>query len=296
MNDRILGYTVIGIVVLFLILPVGYLFWQASAPVATRTIAFKNVAGLSFLSVQDPVSIQGVVVGTIRDITIKRSTAFIEIETKDSLLLFEDYSINVVAKGVMGDRYLTIMPGNPQKKRVPTKTLLYGTVQVGPDEALSHVGELKDAVHTLMLLSERLKNGTAERKSLITQLWNFTTDTDSMIETLLKNIGALDTSLRVGIDSVQLMLENALVFTDTLSRVAPSATAALADAVKNLEAIVTKVDFLVVRADSLLAGLEDPEIIIWKKYSSSTTRNLSDLRELLREIQGGSLTLPVRLW
>ena len=296
MNDRILGYFVIALVVLFLILPIGYLLWQASSPVVTRTIAFKNVAGLSFLSVQDPVNIQGVEVGTIRNITIRGTTAFIEIETNDTLRLYEDYTITVVAKGVMGDRYLSILPGSPEKKRVPVDTQLYGNVAVGPDEALSYIGELKDAIHTLLVLSEELKNGTADKSSLVEKIWQFTDVMDSLIETVAAEIKEVDTLLQTGMASAQVLLDKAMTATDTVNRILPSASATLNDLIDDLNPVIDNVDRLVRKTDSLLVKIDNQELFIWKKYTGAVSGKLADLRELFGKIGSDSLELPVRLW
>lgn len=296
MNDRILGYIVITMVVLFLILPIGYLLWQSSTPVATRTIAFKNVEGLSFLSVQDPVSIRGVEVGTIRDITIKGTTAFIEIETSDTLRLYSDYHISVVAKGVMGERYLTIIPGTPEKKRIPADKLLYGSVAMGPDEALSYIGKMKDAVHTLLLLSEQLKEGTGEKASLITQTWNFTHAIDSFVRAVNEQMGEIDTLVRHTTDNAAAILEKALTVTDTLDAVLPSATTTLNQLIDDLEPLIDNVDRLLHQTGSVLAKIDKPDSFLWKKEAAAVSENLSDLRKLIDILRSDSLELPVRLW
>ena len=296
MNDRVLGYIVIAIIVFFLILPIGYLFWQSSSPLVTRTIAFENVHGLSFLSVQDPVNLQGVEVGIIRDVTIKGTTAFIEIETRDTLRLFEDYSITVIAKGVMGDRYLIVMPGTPQKKTVPATALLYGKVAVGADEALSHIGELKDAIHELLAVSERLKNGGAAGASLVDRIWEFTGDMDSLTGTFLDRVSRLDTAVGNGLDSAHTLLVSSLAVADRLNRELPSATGTIDDLIQNVTSIITKMEELVAGGDSLRMKLENPESILWRNYTLEISENLSSLRTLLKKLQGDSLELPVKLW
>lgn len=296
MNDRILGYIVISMVVLFLILPIGYLFWQSSTPTVMRTIAFKNVEGLSFLSVQDPVSIQGVEVGTIRDITIKGTTAYIEIETADTLQLYKDYHISVVAKGVMGEHYLTIIPGTPGKKRLLAKNLLYGSVAVGPDEALASIGELKEAVHTLLLLSQQLKNGTSEKASLVVQIWNFTHAIDSITGAVTVHMKGIDTQVRHTADEVTGILEKALSVTDTLTTVLPSATTTMSELIDDLEPVIDKVDHLLRQTDSVLTKIEDPDLFLWKKEAISVAENIIELRELIGILRSDSLELPVRLW
>ena len=212
MNDRILGYTVIGIVIFFLILPVGYLKWKSSEPLITRTIAFKEANVLSFISVQDPVLLKGVEIGTVRNVSIDGTTALVEIETGESVELHENYSITVVAKGVMGDRSLTILPGDDHKPIVPPKALLHGRVNIGPDDALSYMDQLQSAVHTLATISGELKNGTAQRKSLIIKIRQLTDDMDSIVQSMLSLFLEIDTTLKQGIDSTVLFLDKAISF------------------------------------------------------------------------------------
>ncbi|MBN1306601.1 MAG: MCE family protein [Chitinispirillaceae bacterium] len=296
MNDRILGYTVIGIVILFLFLPIGYLKWKSSKPVITRTIAFKGVKSLSFISVQDPVLLKGVEVGTVRNVSIEGTSALVEIETSRSITLHEDYSITVVAKGVMGDRSLSILPGDDHTPIISPETLLYGRVSIGPDDALSYMESLQSAVHTLATISEELKNGTVRRQSLIIQIRQFTADIDSVIKSILSLFSEIDTSLKQGIDSTVIILEETISLSRKINDGAPATITSIKTMLLSMDKVLTQVDSLMIKADEIIKRIEAPDIIIWKKHTGSITNNLTALHRLLREIESDSLTLPVRFW
>ena len=296
MNDRILGYIVICIVTIFLILPIGYLLWQSQEPVIVRTIAFKGVTSLSFLSRQDPVRVKGVEVGVVRDITIKNSTAYVKIETDNSFTIFSNYYIAITAKGVMGDRYLTIQPGDLYHPVVPPDSLLYGVIGINIDDALPHIGKLKAAVHKLAIFSEQLKSGTKQRQSLITEIWQITSDLDSIFRNVVFLIEEMDHSLQGGFDSAIVILDKAMTVTNTLSDSLPGVITTFDDLSTTIDTALIKIESLYRSADTVVTKLKDPQRYIWKKHTDSVTNKLTKLQELFKEIQGDSLTLPVKLW
>ena len=295
MKDRLLGYIVIGIVTFFLFIPIGYLKWKASVPVTTRTIAFKGVTTLSFLAVQDPISLRGVEIGVVLGISIHNDTAYVKIETHNKIDLHEDYSITVIAKGVMGDRYLTIMPGDKQKPKVPPHTLLRGTVNIGPDDALSYITQLQSAIHTLVRISEELKNGTVQKQSLVKRIWQFTNDMDSLIRSTESFITEIDTSLKQSIDSILTILENTMALTRQITDEAPATTETLNNILSSIEKVLTQTDTLLVQTESVINKMEDPNNIIWKEYTGSIHKNLTKLQKILRQIECDPLILPVKL-
>ena len=296
MKDRLLGYTVIGIILVFLLLPMAYLKWKSTVPMARWTIAFAGVKTLSFLSVQDPVSMQGVVIGEVMGVHTRNDTVYMKIETKEGMRLHENYSISVDAKGVMGDRSLSILPGDSHLPVIPPGTLLRGTVNMGLDDALSYMNRLQSAIHALATLSEELKNGTAQRRSLVEKVWQFTIDMDSIFRSVTGVIKDIDTSLKRGIDSAVIVLDTAIALVRRISDQAPSTITTVSGMLHSLENALTKLDTLVVKVDSVTIALEDPDIILWKKYSGSIRKNLLDLQKIIRNLQCDPLTLPVRVW
>jgi ABC-type transporter Mla subunit MlaD len=297
MNNRILGYTVIAIIVVFLILPIIYLVWQAATPKTIRTIVFEDVNALSFLSKQDPVRIQGVEVGIVRNISIiNNNIAHVRIETIEDVHIHSGYSVTVMAKGVMGDRYLTIMPGDPVRPEIPADKLLYGRTAISPDEALSYVGQLQTAIHKLVKFSNQLYRGNQEKRSLVSAVWSFTLEIDTMIRSVTTMVAAVDTSLQQNIDSITALLTTTLKITGNVSEAVPSATGKIATVYNSVDSLLIHVESLLWTLNTTIVHIEQPDFFIWKKQCVKVRENLISLRQVLEMLRGDSLTLPVRLW
>ena len=296
-NDRFLGYTVIGFITVFLIAPVAYLIWQAQEPFTIRTITFNNVNSLSFLSQQDPVRLRGVEIGVVREVSIRDNIAYVTIETNDDIIIHENYRISIVAKGVMGDRYLTIHPGDPDKKIIPPETLLHATIGIAIDDALPYINQLKSSIHQLMRFSDQLKNGTDNKKSLIAEIWQFTSNADSIICALINQITVMNTSLKNGFDSTVKLLDTTYLITSTLSDSLPSIISTFNDLLASTDSALAKMESLIASADTVTDKLNNPSGgIIWKKQAESVNDKLKELQQLLNDFNEDTITLPVRLW
>lgn len=297
MNNRVLGYSVITFVICFLVIPILYLIWQASEPKTLRTITFKNVNALSFLSVQDPVRIQGVEVGAVKKVFIKNNNvAHVLIETDRDVVIHEGYSVSVMAKGVMGDRYLTIMPGKLNGPVISEKQLLHGNVTIGPDEALSYISELQSAIHRLVTISNRLYRGNNREKSLVESVWTFTREIDSIVSSVTTMVSSFDTSLQHKVDSVTALLDTTLQVTRQIATSIPAASENITAAFTSIESLLSQINSLIAKIDGVVTDLEDPDLFIWKKHTADVTMKLTSLQELLQMLRGDSLSLPVRLW
>lgn len=296
-NDRFLGYAVIVFITVFLIVPVAYLIWQAQEPFTVRTIAFDNVHSLSFLSQQDPVRLRGVEIGVVRKVTIRDSIAYVKIETKNDILIHGNYRISIVAKGVMGDRYLTIDPGDPDKKIIPPETLLHATIGIAIDDALPYINQLKSTLHQLTRFSYQLKNGTDNQKSLIAEIWQFTTGADSIINALIDQFSIINTSLKNGFDSSIKLLDTTYSIASTLSDSLPSIISTFNTLLASTDSTLGKIESFIASADTITEKLNNPsDGILWKKQVESVNDKLKELQQLLNDLQEDTISLPVRLW
>ena len=295
-NNRIIGYTIITAVLLLLVLPAAYLYWQTTSPKTKRTIIFKHVTGQSFLSKQDPVRILGVEVGVVTKITGSDTAAFVTIETDPSIEIHEGYKVELLPKGVMGERFLTISTGTPSRRMIPSATLLTGTVMVGPDEALSYVKLLADAIHKLRSVSDQLRFGTAQKTSLIEMTWQITLKIDSILGTLQSAVSGITNGLSGTIGTVSDLLE-------TSSNLSASISDSLQTSIHSVTTLVEDTDRLLLRTQSLLnqvsaltEKVSDPDLSLWKENSITLGSQLRELQSLIYLLQSDSLVLPVKLW
>lgn len=82
------------------------------------------------LKVGGPVRMNGVDIGNIHDIDIAPDTALVEItftvKKEVAPLIREDASINIKALGLLGDKFLEIVPGHPDKPLLPPGSTIKG--------------------------------------------------------------------------------------------------------------------------------------------------------------------------
>ncbi len=82
------------------------------------------------LKVGGPVRMNGVDIGNIHDIDISPDTALVEIKftvkKEVAFLIREDASINIKALGLLGDKFLEIVPGHPEKPLLPPGSIIKG--------------------------------------------------------------------------------------------------------------------------------------------------------------------------
>ena len=73
---------------------------------------FGNVAGLK---VGAPVEIAGVAVGEIENIQLSDTSALVTLTINNGVSLRDDDILAIRTKGIIGDRYIKIVPGNSSK-------------------------------------------------------------------------------------------------------------------------------------------------------------------------------------
>lgn len=221
MSDRVLGYFIIVALFLFLLSPVSYLIWKSSSPVETRTIQFEQINSLGFLNFQDPVRVRGVEIGSIRSIYNRDHKTFVVIETHNPVRLHKNYNITVTAKGLMGDRFLAINPGDTNTELIDKKKILNGNFQLGPTEAVAYAEQLRSEISRLTALTKEFKYGTAGSSSFISRFNGAMDDFDSLSVSVMAFSTGLDEDLNNSLDSLSDFLKQTCSLTDNLSQSVP---------------------------------------------------------------------------
>jgi phospholipid/cholesterol/gamma-HCH transport system substrate-binding protein len=94
---------------------------------------FPSVAGLDEKS---PVRIAGVRVGIVESIRLQGSNALVTLALDRGVKLHEGARAEVTSLGMLGDKYVELIPGDPSAPPLPRGTVLHGTSPIGFDEAL----------------------------------------------------------------------------------------------------------------------------------------------------------------
>lgn len=295
MNDRLLGYVVISALFIFLILPVSFLIWKSALPVHSYLIEFAPIKSISFLNFQDPVYIKGVEVGQVRQVSNNGQKVYAVIETRKNLPFYNDYTISVIPKGIMGDRYLEIDPGSAAAGPLIKNDTLNAIFLMGPAEAISYVNRLHSKIDLLSKLMNELKNGTIENKPLITDFWEGLETIDSLSNSIASITSTLQKEAEQKLDSIVEVLKTSTQVTLKISEILP--------------AFLLKVEKLITHGNQLLSQLisfskqsaisteklREPDLLIWSNKLKNLQQELNNTIEIIENLETEGLKVPIRL-
>jgi len=295
MNDRLLGYIIICALFIFLILPVSYLIWKTALPVYSYVIGFPPINSISFLNIQDPVYIRGVESGQIRSVVKADQKVYATIETRSKLCFYNDYSISVIPKGIMGDRYLEIEPGTLASGLLLSADTLKGTFCIGPAEAISYVSKLRSKIDQLSELIEKLKNGTIENKSLITNFWQGLETFDSLSISISSITETLQKDAEQKLDSIIGFLKLSSDVTMKISEILPSFLIKVENLIVQSNQLLNQLKSISERSSLATEQLKTPDLLIWSQKLKTLQNELKKAAQTIDELEVEGLKVPIRL-
>ena len=280
---------------LIILLPVGFLIKQNSTHGEIRIVEFGKINSVSFLSEQDPVRVRGVQVGIVKKILISKEITSVQLEFSRPVIIYNEYLITAHLKGLMGDRYLSIYPGDLKSKPLRKEIVLKGKFIDGPTEIIAYVGNFKSVLHKFNLLANDLKIGTPEKKSFVQQFVNFTKKTDTLTYSICRISKDIDIAISKNKDTIQQLVNQAAEITDSLSKNIPDLISDLQKTIFTTEEFIGQVDNFLNKADTIVSEAKNPEAVLWKNDIKSIQADLKSLHELLFDLRENGLELPVRL-
>ncbi|HLV32909.1 MAG TPA: MlaD family protein [Chitinispirillaceae bacterium] len=295
MSDKTLGYGVLITLILFLFIPASYLIWKTKSSVHLRTIQFEQIQTLNFLNKQDPVRINGVIAGSIRKIDTKDNKTFAQITTNQPITLYKDYKITSTMKGILGERFIDIDPGNPQSGSVGEKVILKGFFISGVSDAIAYMNKLDSIVISIVELSNRLRFGSSDNVSFIHRFDTIVSKFDSLIIKVNTFSNLFDSKLDKGIDTLNIFLKKTSEHTKAISSSIPDLIKSCETLLCKADQIVFQLDTLITKGDSVVSSMNRSDKDSWKEYFEKIQINLRKLREFIEIIQSEELKLPVRL-
>lgn len=295
MNDRLLGYIVISALFIFLILPVSFLIWKTVLPVHSYVIEFAPINSISFLNFQDPVYIKGVESGQVRSVVNTDQKVYATIETREKLCFYNDYSISVIPKGIMGDRYLEIEPGTISSALLLSADTLKGTFCIGPTEAISYVSKLRSKIDQLSELIDKLKNGTIENKSLITDFWQGLETFDSLSISISSITETLQRDAEQKLDSIVGFLKLSTDVTMRISGILPSFLQKVENLIVQSNQLLHQLKSISERSALTTEQLKAPDLLIWSQKLKTLQNELKKATQTIDELEVEGLRVPIRL-
>lgn len=294
MNDKYLGYTVLGALTIIIVVLSILIYSKLTAPVYSKSLIFEKANTLNFINNQDPVRLQGFEIGYVKTIYKQGLNVKVDIVYEKPFTVYKNYIACTTLKGVMGERYLDIYPGDPEFGVFPSDSPLVGTFIIGPTEALAYMQDLHKVVKTLNIVFTQLLNGTSDKAPLPQQVLEIASQVDKITQALTHTIVELNTNLLSHIDSVQTLTQKTLITTDQLSTSIPNY-------INQIDTIIPMVNLLLERTENVTTQIEktlkviDPDRL--QKADSMITQvqiTLQKLQKTISTIQKSGFDLQVK--
>ncbi len=231
------------------------------------------------LKVGGPVRMNGVDIGNVHQIAIAQDQPKVEITftVKKSVAqhIREDATVNIRPMGLLGDKFLEVLPGTPAKPSLPPDSLLVGQAEADltsvATDATATIENVNTAIKEMqqILLSISQGQGTAGKLLSDPTLYN-------QSKQVLDNLGAVsEKSLKLldkvdhGDGTIGRLVTDKELYTRANQ------------AVKELTALATKLN----DQNGTLVKLADPTL--YKRLESFTTRG----EQLLAKVESGQGTM-----
>jgi ABC-type transporter Mla subunit MlaD len=280
MNDRTIGYLCISLSVITVIVSTVFLITRSAGPAETRVIEFPDIAGLSFINKDDPVTLKGMVIGKVLSAELRNGKVFVTIYSNRHIAIHSDYSVSIGAQGVMGNRFLNIDPGLLHSE-ITKEHHLKGTILPSPPEAIAEMKTLIAAIQELNNLSDVLLYGDSTGESFVSRFRRTTGTADTLSSTFLQKSRLAAENVTKIMDTLNSLITQC---TDIKKRLARQMSPTL----DSINVIVWTGFQIIEQVDSVL----NKTGYAIKKYSN---QDFSSLDESIGSIQNGLCSLSVML-
>lgn len=232
------GVFVIVAIIAFVAMTVGIgAFRLSSSGYVPYSVSFEDVSGLSKKA---EVKIAGVKVGWVEQIELTATgKAEANIMVSKKYALYDNAYAVVRQEGLIGTKYLELIPGDPMLPQLPSGNTLGrpGREAVSVDELLfkfkniaTHVEQVTDSIkdaftgqeksEQLKSLVENLANASSKIERISTSLDNVFTKNEDNLTKAIDNINSFTTTLK---DDIPALKENFASSADTITKAADEA-------------------------------------------------------------------------
>jgi phospholipid/cholesterol/gamma-HCH transport system substrate-binding protein len=189
----------VGIFMLVILAILGYFVLKiervsvGGGPTKKVTAVFDSVAGLDNKS---KVRVAGVQVGEVTDIELQKDgKARVTMAIRRDVDLHRGAFARVVNLGLLGEKYVEIVPGPPQEPPIPEQQVLRGTQPAGIDEVTNQISAIATDVKAITESLRSVMAGPEGQQRLSEIVENFRQITGQVRELVAANRSNVDATL-----------------------------------------------------------------------------------------------------
>jgi ABC-type transporter Mla subunit MlaD len=291
MSDKRVGYIILAASLVIMVSLLVYSIALLAFPKETRVISFSRISNLR---VDDPVKIQGKIVGRIKSLTGEGHRVLVTLELTETIHIHEGYWIYSTDKGILGDRLIVIKPGNSAGPLIEKSDTLRGNFYPGMSDVLGRAWKLKDFFTAFKVNAGILLSGTKEKPSLVSTFTEIISEIDTFSNKLYTTALFLYAELEPGIDSLNAVIAFADGLIQDMKNIVPHKITAVEKQVETLAAFLEKLDSIVNTLSGIILQIKDNGLIP-SDHITSLLKQLKEIHDLLEELLAGTTQLKLKI-
>ncbi|MFH0924462.1 MAG: MlaD family protein [bacterium] len=261
---------------------------------------FDSVAGVEE---ESPVKVAGVEVGKVESITLKSGKAYVALRINYAIEIFQDATATVRAQGLMGEKYIEIIAGDPNKPLLKDNDNVYVKIENADIDVLtaklSSIADDVKAVTTSLSNVLGNKDGQLGMETIFNNMKELTTNLNEIIgenQKKLGNImnnfeelsGSLNNTVGSNRENLETIIHNVEDVTKTLKDEIPKITSAMQGvidenrgnvqgSIENIKEASNKLNEVLISVGSVTKKIDKGEGTIGKLVSDDEAyTNLND--------------------
>lgn len=261
----------------------------------TLYAGFKQVIGLQE---QSAVQLSGVPVGTVAEIQNIGAGVTVTMKINPDVKIPKDSSVSISSSGVMGEKFISILPSKDDGNYLQDGDYLYGTEEADMNamfESMSNVMNkvegLLESVHeivgdrtfqtSVVEMSKNMKDSSEHMNNLMQSLEKMATENEGNVSQMMNQLNATLASMNRSMASVEHMTQNIDKFAGN-----PQTVQELQATLKNISDTSKNVANM---AENMNKVAGDPKVAADLKDTISNAKNLTERADkILGKVQGAT--------
>jgi phospholipid/cholesterol/gamma-HCH transport system substrate-binding protein len=278
----------VGIFVVVALIALAYLTMQVGRGtfglrgLKEYIVLFDTVSGLRSGA---PVEIAGIEVGSVQEIQLIQGRAEVVLGVREEVQIFADAMAIIRTRGILGDKFVEILPGSPGEARLEAGGRIARTqVPADLDQVFQKVGDIAEDISTVTKrISGALgEDGEQNLKLIVENVRELTEGLNAMVNRNMEGIGEIVANMRAfSADMRELSRENK----EGVTRI-----------VQNLEQASEDMKNTLVEMEQVLTGIQQGEgalgrLITDREMGEDLRTTMASLRNVSEKIDEGKGTI-----
>lgn len=243
--------------------------WQA------YTVYFEEVGGLSQ---GDPVTVSGLKLGKVSSISLEDGRVRTELLIEHGVVLRSDLSVEIQSIGLMGEKYVHILPGSSGEV-LPPGSKIEGDYKAGLPEVVADIGDLMEEAKMAAESLNRLVSGVEGNFNL-----------GENLAKLSEVSGEILTILRENRNDIRSTTKSMKSVSDDMHSIVSGRKGEIEEGIAKFSRAATRLDSLTLKIEDLVGSVERGEgtlgmLIKEKKLHEDAEAALQSLNDLLKDIK-----------